>query len=268
MNKIDIINFWKEMGWNSIQDYSNFLKSHSYLEIEEKLGDKLHPDNINVKEFWRAAEDVFATDPVCNSIGNSLKSIKESNERNNFIPLFLGLLGGLELAILNIKRYHTVHIAEIGAGYGSFEDGVINNRNDIYSYTGFDIIPRREDQVELMGENGSFSDEQLIEYKDKFNVFYSCNVFQHLSEKQIRKYLKDIFNMLPHYGFFVLSYVNDEDGTVKSTKHYGQIINVLSKEKFKDIIRSAGFKILFEYIQHHGTGLKPIGFVLEKNYVG
>jgi len=268
MNKINIINFWKELGWNNIKDYSDFLKSHTYLEIEEKLGDKLHPDNINVKEFWRAAEDVFATDPVCNSIGESLKSIEESNKLNNLIPLFLGLLGGLEVAIFNIKRYHTVHIAEIGAGYGSFEDGVINNRNDIYSYTGFDIIPRREDQVELMGENGSFSDEQLIEYKDKFNIFYSCNVFQHLSEKQIRKYLKDIFNMLPHYGFFVLSYVNDEDGIVKSTKHYGQIINILSKEKFKDIIRSVGFKILFEYIQHHGTGLKPIGFVLEKNYVG
>ena len=267
MLKHEIIDLWKSVGWNNTQDY------HSDLIIDAQMpskiiGDSLHPSKVNPKEFWKAADEVFLTDPVANHNSNPSNTldIERANYNNHLIPLFLGLYGGMEFAILNVKtKLQTIGIAEIGCGYGSFEQHFINNRNDIDMYYGFDIIPRSKETIELEGEDGTFSDHQVDLYREgtPFNIFYSCNVFQHLSEEQIVKYLKQVHEMLPFGGYFVFTYVRRPDKGY--TYHYGQKIDIVDRFRFNKMLYNTGFDILYTYEQWpKANNLVPIGFVLEK----
>lgn len=266
--KQDFIDLWKAVGWNNAEDYHKYIVSDEKLrpDLNEKIIDFLNPDKINVKEFWKATDEVFGTDTVCNSdltLGKT-HNIEASNFFNHLIPQFLGLYGNLECAILNASRkFKNISIAEIGCGYGSFEHWFVQpNRNRIDKYTGFDIIPRREDFVEIGNPDGSFSDEQLKEYNGVFNIFYSCNVFQHLSESQIRKYFKQVNEMLPIGGYFLMTYVYD----VPYTYHYGQKVDIIPYEDFIELTKEMGFGACFVNLQKcsNNSQLKPFSVTLEK----
>lgn len=62
MYKEEIINLWKSVGWNTLDDYHSSLKATE----DRMILDQLHPDNIDPKEFWKASDEHFYTDPVCN----------------------------------------------------------------------------------------------------------------------------------------------------------------------------------------------------------
>jgi hypothetical protein len=265
MNKEQIIKLWKSVGWNNTQDYHNDLIIDAQMPTKI-IGDSLHPSIVNPKQFWKAADDHFFTDPICNHNNNpsNILDIEKANYNNHLIPLFLGLYGGMEFAILNVKKnLYTVKIAEIGCGYGSFEKHFINSRNDIDMYFGFDIIKRTEETIELQGEDGTFSTPQVALYEESFNIFYSCNVFQHLSEEQITKYLKQVYTMLPFDGYFVFTYVRRPDKGY--TYHYGQKIEIIDIFRFKKILFDTGYEICYTYEQTPtSTSLVPIGFVIKK----
>lgn len=266
MHKEEIIQLWKSVGWHNTKDYHNDLISDAQMPTKI-IGDSLHPSKVNPKEFWKAADELFLTDPVANHDINpsSNLDIERANYNNHLIPLFLGLYGGMEFAILNVKqRFYTVNIAEIGCGYGSFETHFINQRNDIDMYFGFDIIQRTKETIELQGEDGTFSESQVASYEESpFNIFYCCNVFQHLTEEQITKYLKQVYTMLPFGGYFVFTYVRRPE--VGYTYHYGQKIKILDILDFKKILVDTGYEICYTYEQApKSTTLVPIGFVIKK----
>ena len=200
MNKQEIIDLWKSVGWKDAKDYHNCLISGK--RPDDVIGWQLSPDRINVKEFWKATDEVFSTDTVANcssSLGETY-SIETANYKNHLIPLFLGLYGGMEFAILNSnKKFEYTRIAEIGYGYGSFEEYFINKSlHRISYYEGYDIIPRKPNVTEL-GDDGTFTEVQSDINKDRFQIYYSCNVFQHLSPFQITKYLNQIY----HVWFYI-----------------------------------------------------------------
>lgn len=267
MTKDCIIDLWKKVGWTNAEEYHVHLFKETEIQ-DEYMENTLSPDRINVKEFWRAADEVFLTDTVANSINNlgNTFSQKEANFYNHLIPLFLGMYGGMEFAIFNVKqKFKRTAIAEIGCGYGSFEEHFINVRQDIQAYIGFDVVARTPNAVEVESIDGTFSQEQIDKYKDNFNIFYSCNVFQHLSEKQITKYLTQIHHMLPYGGYFVFSYVSKPEKGY--TYHYGQKIQIMDTEYLTNKIKETGFSIWFNYSQHtesNPCGLCPIGFALQK----
>ena len=262
-----IINLWKKVGWTSPKEYHNYLISGKEAP-DDIIGSLLSPDKIDVKTFWKATDKWFFTDTVanCNNNLGISYSQKEANYHNHLIPLFLGLYGGVEFAIFNSKhKFGTAVIAEIGCGYGSFYEHYIKDHKDIHLYTGFDIIPRTQGVVEIEGNDGSFSEDQITSYKEKFNIFYSCNVFQHLTETQITNYLKQIYQMLPHGGFFVFSYTKKPEQGY--TYHYGQKIEIMDIDYFQQKIVQMGYKIWFNYEQNKDSdphGLIPIGIVIEK----
>lgn len=265
MNKQQIIDLWKSVGWNNSKDYHNCLISGK--RPDDVIGWQLSPERINPKEFWKATDEVFFTDTVsncCLDLGDT-HSIEVANYKNHLIPLFLGLYGGMEFAMMNCRRkFKATNIAEIGFGYGSFEDLFIDkHRLDIDYYCGFDIVPRKDYVIEL-GDDGTFTKDQTREYKERFNIFYSCNVFQHLSPFQITKYLNQIYHMLPFGGYFVFSYIKKPNSG--ETYHYGQRVEIMSKKEIKNLIKETGFKIWFAYKQNsdYSEQLDPIGFVLEK----
>lgn len=267
MTEEDIINLWKKVGWTSSKEYHDYLMSGKDAP-DDTIGSLLNPDKINVKTFWKATDTWFLTDTVANSnknLGISF-SQKEANYHNHLIPLFLGLYGGVEFAIFNARyKFGISNIAEIGCGYGSFYEHYIKSHKEVDAYTGFDIVPRNASVVEIEGKDGTFSEGQIACYKEEFNIFYSCNVFQHLTENQITKYLKQVHQMLPLGGFFVFSYTRrPEQGY---TYHYGQKIEIMDADYLQQKIVQMGYKVWFNYEQNKDSdphGLIPIGIVIEK----
>jgi len=243
ITKNKIIDIWKKEGWTDVANYHNSLANAITKDLPEI--DLLHPDKVSPKAFWKASEVWFSTDPVCNTqLSNSqILDITKANANNHLITLFSGLLGFTEWAVYNAyRKFGQAKIAEIGCGYGSFYENYVTKFNKFYvplEYTGFDVIKRFDKAVEVEGKDGTFTKKQVEKYKDNFNIFYSCNVFQHLSPKKIKKYLKQMFQMLPPGGNAVLSYVKDS----KISYHYGQVVDIIPLEDFYKLCEDVGFTI-------------------------
>lgn len=261
MTKEQIIELWKQTGWNTVKEYSESLKNKPPILVE------LDPDKINPKEFWKASDIHFSTDTVCNVASDGLATtsdktphdIRNANKANAALARMLGMDAMLELALVNIFSFSPPVIAEIGCGYGSFKDNFITSNGLLNNYTGFDIIPRVEGCVEIMGDDGTFSDDQVEQYTNKFNLIYSCNVFQHLSKCQIRKYLKQFTKILQPGGFLVIA--NAESSCNKSY-HYGQLVELFTSYEFFNELSDNDFAIIQSAKQHYKyTKLSPYGFM-------
>ena len=259
MNREDIIELWKSVGWNTLNDYHSYLKSTE----ERMILDELDPDHIDPKEFWKASDEHFYTDPVCNhsNLTESRLSIREANKLNYKIPLFMGMIGQTQGCIAELKhKMGYVSLAEIGCGYGSFFDNFINNEKyEDIDYRGFDIIPRIVSALELEGNDGCFSEQQEEKYHEKFNIFFSSNTFQHLSKKQVEKYLVQVYGMLPYQGIFNVMYVDAE-----SSYHYGQKIELFDLDSFESLVKRIGYSVMGSSTMQIPNSLKPYSFVLKK----
>lgn len=262
MTKEQIIELWKSVGWKTLSDYHNCLKSGKDKLILEEL----HPDKINPKIFWKAADDHFGTDPVCNHNNNHSRilDIQEANYNNYNLSVFTGVAGQtLGLASLLNSTFGRIDIAEIGCGYSSINSLYLEIENKYWtktSYTGFDIIKRLNSTLEIEGEDGTFSPEQVHKYTEEFNLFYSANTFQHLSRNQIESYLRQVYNMLSYGGYFNMMYVDE----CKETYHYGQVIETIPIDELTQNIKAIGFDVKgFSSIELPNS-LKPYSLVLKK----
>ena len=259
MNKQEIIQLWKSVGWNTLGDYHKYLKDND----ERMVIDNLDSDRINPKEFWSACDEHFYTDPVCNhnNLSESRLSIREANRLNYKIPLYMGMIGQTQGCIAELKhKMGYVSLAEIGCGYGSFFDNFVNNEKyEDIDYRGFDIIPRTVSTLELEGDDGCFSEQQVDKYREKFNIFFSSNTFQHLSKKQVEKYLSQVYSMLPYEGCFNVMYVDAE-----SSYHYGQKIELFDLDSFESLVKKIGYSIMGSSTMRIPNSLTPYSFVLKK----
>ena len=259
MNKTQIINLWQNLGWHTLSDYHDYLKSTESRIVV----DGLDADKINPKEFWKAADEHFYTDPVCNhnNLTESRLSIREANKLNYKIPLYMGMIGQTQGCVAELKhKMGYVSLAEIGCGYGSFFDNFINNEKyEDIDYRGFDIIPRTVSALEIEGNDGCFSLEQVLKYKEKFNLFFSSNTFQHLSKKQAEKYLTQVYIMLPYEGMFNVMYVDSE-----SSYHYGQKIELFDLNTFIQTAKNIGYSVVGTSTMEIVNSLTPYSFVLKK----
>ena len=259
MRKEEIIELWKSVGWNTLNDYHSSLKATE----DRMILDQLHPDEINPKTFWLASDEHFGTDPVCNhsNLTESRLSIREANKLNYKIPLFMGMIGQTQGCIAELKhKMGYVSLAEIGCGYGSFFDNFVNNEKyEDINYRGFDIIPRIVSALELEGNDGCFSEQQEEKYHEKFNIFFSSNTFQHLSKKQVEKYLTQVYSMLPYQGIFNVMYVD-----AQSSYHYGQKIELFDLDSFESLVKRIGYSVMGSSTMQIPNSLKPYSFVLKK----
>ena len=253
MKSSDIINLWKTIGWNTTKDY------HDACITETFVIDDLCASKVDSQEFWLAAQQHFLTDPVSNSRKHKTPfDIKQANKANHELSIHLGMIGQLDMARLKVKyKFGEPIIAEIGCGYGSFHQHYITPNN--IKYTGFDVVTRFEGSVKIEGRDGTFSDSQVEHYREQHNIFYSANVFQHLSPLQIAKYLRQIYEMLPYGGYANVMYVHDTDATF----HYGQKIDVLSEAAFLSLIEEIGYRLVSSTKSYSGE-LKPFSLLIEK----
>lgn len=254
MNKQEIIDLWKEYDIDSVEKYKDFLNrkkvdEKEFARILNILSEKLNYDSINPKEFWLACDEVFGIDPVCNIVVDSantknkdlnslINNIDFANTTNLKIPKQCGMLGLFDLDYENTCFYRNnerCKVGEIGTGLGCFKKYVEQHYPKV-DYFGFDVVSRVEGCTEL--ENGCFSDDYVEQNKETFDVFYSCNVFQHISIKSTEKYFEQVSKLLKKSGYFLCSGVSSAN---KHSLHYGQVIKCLSFNEVIDIATKYGF---------------------------
>lgn len=245
MKKYEIIELWKSCGIENVQDYSSFLKKmmdkdDDASKIVKKMSDLLDYDKISPSEFWEAYDEMFGTDPVCNSIQNPNGEIcelpkqhdqEEANRKNLKIAIQSGMLGMFDLCYDNCLRlFGECVVGEIGCGYGCFSEYLKKQYSEKIKYKGFDVVKRIPECEQV--KDGYFSNQQMEKYKNSFGVFYSCNVFQHVSPEGIEKYFEQVSSLLNDKGYFLCSGVNAVN---KKSLHYGQIVRTLDFSDFIDI---------------------------------
>lgn len=260
MNKEQIIKLWRSVGWNTLKDYHD----HVNTNIEHAILSELDPDKINPKIFWKAADEHFGTDTVCNqTVHGRYLDINEADHVNYLITLYTGMAGQtLGLASQLYRTLKRIDMAEIGCGFSSAKSLYLDIENKFFgstTYTGFDIIKRASSAVEIENEDGTFSDKQISKYTEEFNLFYSSNTFQHLSKFQIESHLRAIYTMLPYGGYFNMMYVENP-----KTYHYGQVVNIIQKDDLIKLVKVIGYDIVGSTSFQIPNSLTPYTLVLKK----
>ena len=195
--------------------------------------DVLDPDKIDNKEFWRLATEIDRTSIVGGGAVESNDNITELNQYNSILAKTIGIFD----YIIPHKGYN-YKLLDIGCGYCPIKDLLLPQ----ISYTGIDILPRTPDVIETDG-NG-------IPNLGTFDYVVSCNVFQHLSERQKIQYTHDAFQCLNPGGYFtnafMTSYGNYEMPTFNGDKHIftcGQFLPVMSHIHYMQILSHIGFEV-------------------------
>ena len=230
----DYVKLWKECGIDSLDTYQKNAGTLKERVEEFKSG------RINYKNFWKAQELVTGVDGVANCTkSNRLNYIddnhskEQANSTNRKIAEYSGMNGWLKLLIDNIKiRNERVRVLEIGPGYGAFKEELDQLFPDgDYDYVGFDVYPKFDGVVEVMGTDGCLTDDQVEEYKNSFNIAYCFNVFQHLEFDQVKRYIDQIDQMLydDKYAAFLGMFCVAGEGGVDESFHYGQKIKLPMK---------------------------------------
>ena len=113
---------------------------------------------------------------------NKNSIIVTSNEDIGLINYNANMLASDIYAFQEVNRLsYKKRLLEIGCGYGNLYNFLKNDCD----YSGIDVV-KRFDACTLTDGNGI--PKSIL--NKKFDVVYSCNVFQHLSLKQKRRYLK------------------------------------------------------------------------------
>jgi SAM-dependent methyltransferase len=210
-------------------DYQSYLKQVHQTPLTAEQIELLSPDNVDNNDFWRFANEQFGIDCIANTkYGASTYTSVTGNRRNLGLARTIGALNYIEEFKNTPKR-----LLEIGAGLGSFKNYIETNTQ--FDYVGVDAFPQLVG-VEQTTKEG-FLPEKIKNLGQCFDIVYSSNVFQHLSQKQRVQYFKDIYHSLSPDGVFIVNLMlNNNGGYVgadgeKYLCHYGQFTLIPSWSK-------------------------------------
>lgn len=165
--------------------------------------EKLHPDNIDNKKFWKEATSRFPLFSIAGGIQN-ISSKYEANSVTFNMAVHIGAVGVLNKLYANKP---TSKLLEIGPGYGAICD-FIGDTYGSENYWGIDINPL-VDNPRIFECDGRNIPNTI---PNSMDIVYSINVFQHLSKSQRTSYYKQIFEVLSVGGSFIFaSYVITEN---------------------------------------------------------
>lgn len=270
LKKKDIIELWKDIGWNTYTDYvatyRNILESlHNPDSKIYNISKVIHPDIVSAKEFWSACEEHFDTDAVCSAAYNKDKKCltkKQGNYNNYRLFKTCGGEGMMDMVVATLRKcvVRPKRIVEIGSGYGAFIQNYGKNIKD-FEYYPFDVIPRFKGVRQLDSTPQGFFNKHYMDalYND-VGCAICFNVMQHFSKNQCLVYMKQVNQLLSKGGYFMVSHV---DSVSSRSIMYGQIIDLFSKEEFRRQLQKSGFAIIAESYQYI-TGFDPCVFLCQK----
>ncbi len=224
-----------ELGFTDLDAYRRWVeRDRAKLVVDPQLIERLSPDHVDCRDFWRVCDELFALDPVCNiavspaqgRLPHAVETRLDANRMNLRFAKSFGIT-----ALLEENAQQRLKVFEIGAGYGSIMNFVETHTN--HEYTGLDVVPRVPGVVGATAE-GLIPDELLKQGAGTYSYVVSSNVFQHLSSKQRARYYDDARTLLKRGGLFIFNlcvdtgkhpYLRDAAGNAWCD-HYGQFTAV------------------------------------------
>ncbi len=222
----------EDFGFVDLAAYKRWIADvRPNIALTVDLLQKLSPDSVDCRAFWKVCDDLFGHDPICNvasppKVGTLPYAVETPMDANRLNLRFARSLG--VLAFLDENAHERLKILEIGPGYGSIKNYV--ETHTAYSYIGVDVVPRIPEVVETTPE-GFINDALVAENRSLMSYVVSSNVFQHLSARQRTRYYRDAHALLHAGGLFIFNlsidrgkpneYLRDAEGNAWCD-HYGQ----------------------------------------------
>ncbi len=257
----------QDLGFTDLTAYRRWIEDvRPSVRPTEEIIERLSPDTIDCRDFWRVCEELFGDDPVCNvavtprvgSLPYAIETRIDSNRMNLRLAKSLGVITFLEEFAQD--RLKTL---EIGPGFGSLKNYIESHTAHIY--TGIDVFPRIPGVLEATAEG--FIPEELVEReRSLLGYVIASNVFQHMSSRQRTRYFHDAHALLREGGLFIFNTlvdsgrapVRDKNGNAWCD-HYGQYTLIPKIGSIYEEV-SARFGILYVTQRYDGV----FNFVCQK----
>ena len=258
----------EDLGFTDLATYKTWVDTvrPKIKVITKEMIDRLSPDDVNCRDFWRVCDELFGVDPVCNvvkppEVGNMPYAVETTMDANR-LNLRLAKSMGIT-SFLDEFAHERVRTLEIGPGYGSLKHYIETHTN--HRYLAFDVVPRIPDVRETT-EQGFLPDDFVTEFRGQYSYVVSTNVFQHLSAKQRTRYFHQIHDLLHDGGVFLFNMLVDTGKAPQRDKngnawadHYGQYTLIPKVGDIQKQITSLYF-ILFAIQRYDGL----FTFVVQK----
>jgi len=235
--------------------YKNRTKSYENTDmrittLRPYTIERLHPNKINNKYFWKMAKTKYPLVSVC---GNPVNTITECNKKTLKMAQNSGVLTFLDDYIENKNN---ISFFEIGYGHGNIYFHLKEKYLEKVKYTGIDYYKHNslKNIKDLRIINKSGIPEDIMD--NTIDVFYSFNVLQHCSQEDRNLYFKQTYDKLKTGGIFIggAFFVTDENkdkpfwGTqdINGRKYcafFNQFTEVDEIDEFKQTVSDIGFSI-------------------------
>jgi hypothetical protein len=257
----------EDFGFLDLPAYRRWVEvERSSLVLTDELLGRLSPDSIDCRDFWRACDELFNLDPVCNvavapSVGRLPYAIETRADANRMNLRFAKSFG--ITSFLEENAQQRLKVLEIGAGYGSIKHFIETQTN--HEYLGIDVVARVPGVVEATAA-GLIPEELLKREAGLHSYVISSNVFQHLSSKQRAHYYDAARGLLMRGGLFIfnlcvdtgkVNYLRDKAGNAWCD-HYGQFTAIPKADIYAELAKM--FNVLYVTQRYDGV----FNFVCQK----
>ncbi len=257
----------EDFGFLDLPTYRRWVEEErSKLVLTQALIERLSPDLLDCRDFWRVCDELFFLDPVCNvavqpSVGR-LPYVVETRADANRVNLRFAKSFGIT-NFLEENAQQRLKVFEVGAGYGSIKHFVETHTN--HEYVGVDVVARIPGVLSATAE-GLIPEDLVKQEAGLHSYVVSSNVFQHLSSKQRTRYYEDTRTLLMRGGLFIFNlcvdtgkagYLRDAAGNAWCD-HYGQFTAIPKSDIYGEL--GALFGVLYVTQRYDGV----FNFVCQK----
>lgn len=228
-------------GFTSIEKYKEWLtvwREKGGTATQEEA-DLLSPDNIDCHDFWRVCYHLFGSDSVCNAVDGAVYT---NDMDANRINLSIAQLSGIT-SIIDANKFYRVNMLEYGPGLGCVKNYVeVNTR---FNYYGFDVHPRIPGIAATTNE-GYIPTEFVDKNKGSFQIVFSSNVLQHVSQKQRQKFFADAYDLLSVGGTLAFNAMTFDQNAppLRYMTLYGQFILIPTVSEIVKELQNLKFTIM------------------------
>jgi hypothetical protein len=244
----------EDLGFVDLEAYRRWIREvRPTIRPDAARIAKLSPDVVDCRAFWRACDQLFGRDPICNVAvapeGGALPIPIESTMDANRMNLRLAKSFGMT-ALLEENAHQRLKTFEIGVGFGSLRSFI--ETQTLHVYVGVDVVPRVDGVLEATAA-GTIPSDVLKAHEDSVSYVVSTNVFQHLSEAQRARHYADVGRLLHRGGLFLVNMTVDGPGRPPWTRdaqgrawcdHYGQYTPIPTAAEVHGALRTA-FDLLY-----------------------
>ena len=246
-----------------IVDGKSFYSCSLITETLSKLKiDKPKLKNKEWKEFWKLCKESF---PL-HSIHGTAKNVKEIEVQERNQAHFSNFL---DLPIKTYNKLYKGRVFEIGYGYGYFGKQIMDKNIWDADYYGIDYVASDKSLLNYK-KNGkkrfyeiSKSGIPIKFQKQKFDLIYSVNVMQHLTQKQRKDYFKQVTKMMDVdsvFFFDVLEWnyevMGDKERDGYCTNFFGVKTYIDTPEEMIKILEECGLHVIHKKIKCLSSAMK------------